>query len=655
MQIRKVLIANRGEIAIRVARTCARLGIASVAVYSDADRDAPHVRAANEAVAIGPAPAAASYLSIDAIVAAARASGADAVHPGYGFLSERADFARAVVDAGLVFIGPDADAIAAMGDKAAAKRRMRDAGVPCVPGYDGDDQHDATFAAEAARIGWPLMVKAVAGGGGRGMRLVHDAAQLAGALASARAEARSAFGDDRLLLERAVVDARHVEMQVFGDRHGHVIHLGERDCSVQRRHQKIVEEAPSPALDEALRARMGEAAVAAARAVGYVGAGTVEFLLARDGAFYFLEMNTRLQVEHPVTELVYGVDLVAWQLAIAAGEPLPLTQDAVLARRSGHAIEVRLCAEDAAAGFLPQTGTVLAWSPPQGEGVRVDHGVSDGLRVGAHYDSMLGKIIAHGTTRDAARRRLLAALDATVLLGVTSNRDFLRRVVAHDAFASGDADTGFIARYFDTVPVAATAQHHAVAAAALYECDARRLAADAGFARSLVGWNATSRLVLAHGDTTLRATVHADGATRRVVTFDDGVTHAVDVHDIDGRCLRYGIGGVDARVTFARDGDALWLAFADCTGVWRDLTYAPATRTGDAADGRVAAPIDGRIVAVHAQPGMTVAKGDIVVVLEAMKMEFRIAAGVDGVVESVACTVGAQVRAGQGLVVVRPA
>lgn len=654
MRIGKVLIANRGEIAVRIARTCARLGVRSVAVYSDADRDAPHVRAADAAMAIGPAPAAESYLAIERIVDAACASGADAVHPGYGFLSERTDFAQAVVDAGLVFIGPDPTAIAAMGDKAEAKRRMRAAGVPCVPGYDGDDQADATLIREAERIGVPVMVKAVAGGGGRGMRLVSDVSQLADALASARAEAASAFGDGRLLLERAVIDARHVEIQVFGDRHGNVVHFGERDCSVQRRHQKIVEEAPSPALDDALRARMGEAAVAAAKAVNYVGAGTVEFLLARDGTFYFLEMNARLQVEHPVTELVYGVDLVEWQLRVAQGEPLPLSQDAVLARRAGHAIEVRLCAEDAAAGFLPQTGTVLAWAPPAGEGVRVDHGIREGLVIGAHYDSMLAKVIAHGATREDARRRLVAALDATVLLGVATNRDYLRRIVAHDAFAAGDADTGFIARHLrDPAPVV-DARHHALAAAALYEHDARALAASAGFDRSLAGWNAASPLVLEHGGDTLRATVRADGATRRTITFADGSTHAIDIHDVDDRRLRYRSEGVDGAATLARDGDALWIDFGDYCGVWRDVTYAPAARADTAADGRIAAPIDGRVVAVQAVPGMAVRKGDVLVVLEAMKMEFRIAASVDGIVESVACAIGAQVRARQALAVIAP-
>ncbi|MGH8444343.1 MAG: acetyl-CoA carboxylase biotin carboxylase subunit, partial [Solimonas sp.] len=413
----KVLVANRGEIAVRVIRGAKRQGYRTVAVYSDADADALHVLEADEAVRIGPSPARDSYLSAEAIIAAARQSGAGAIHPGYGFLSERESFAQAVQDAGLVFIGPDPASIAAMGNKSASKIRMLAAGVPCVPGYQGDDQSDATLIAESQKIGLPVMVKAAAGGGGRGMRLVHDASELAAAIQSARSEAANAFGSGQLLIEKAVIDARHVEIQVFGDRHGNVVHFGERDCSVQRRNQKVVEEAPSPAVDEALRLKMGAAAVAAARAVDYVGAGTVEFLLGGDGAFYFLEMNTRLQVEHPVTELVYGVDLVEWQLRVAQGEPLPLAQEAILARRKGWAIEVRLCAEDPQRNYLPQTGKVLQWREPAGAGVRVDSWLRDGQVISPYYDSMQAKIIAWGEDRETARVRLLQALRDTTLLG----------------------------------------------------------------------------------------------------------------------------------------------------------------------------------------------------------------------------------------------
>ena len=443
----KVLIANRGEIAVRIIRTCQRMGYRTVAVFSEADRDAPHVALADEAIGIGPAPAHDSYLSIDKLIAAAKASGAGAIHPGYGFLSERAAFAQAVQDAGLVFIGPDPQAIEAMGNKSASKIRMLAAGVPCVPGYQGEDQSDATLVAEAHKVGLPVMVKAAAGGGGRGMRLVSDAADLAASIQSARSEAANAFGDGQLLIEKAVLQARHVEIQVFGDRHGTVLHIGERDCSVQRRNQKVVEEAPSPAVDEALRARMGAAAVAAARAVNYVGAGTVEFMLSKDGSFYFLEMNTRLQVEHPVTEIVYGLDLVEWQLRVAQGEALPMSQEAVLARRSGWAIEVRLCTEDPADNFLPQTGPVLAWHAPQGGAMRSDHGLRQGGTVSPYYDSMQAKLIASGGTREEARRTLLHMLEDTVLLGVGSNRDYLSHIIAHPVFAGGDFSTGFIAEH----------------------------------------------------------------------------------------------------------------------------------------------------------------------------------------------------------------
>ncbi|MES1146778.1 MAG: biotin carboxylase N-terminal domain-containing protein, partial [Solimonas sp.] len=402
----KVLVANRGEIAVRVIRGARKLGYRTVAVYSDADADAMHVHEADEAVRIGPAPAKDSYLVIDHIIAAAKTSGAQAIHPGYGFLSEREAFSKAVQEAGLIFIGPDPFSIEAMGNKSASKIRMIKAGVPCVPGYQGDDQSDEMLVAEAKKIGMPVMIKAAAGGGGRGMRLVHDEKELLANVKSARSEAANAFGSGQLLIEKAVVDARHVEIQVFGDRHGNVIFLGERDCSVQRRNQKVVEEAPSPAVDDHLRIVMGQAAVAAAKAVNYVGAGTVEFMLARDKKLYFLEMNTRLQVEHPVTELVYGVDLVEWQLRVAQGERLPMSQDEVLARRKGAAIEVRLCAEDPQQNYLPQTGTVLSWREPTGSGVRVDTYLRDGWSISPFYDSMQAKIIAWGEDRETARTRL---------------------------------------------------------------------------------------------------------------------------------------------------------------------------------------------------------------------------------------------------------
>lgn len=444
----KVLVANRGEIAVRVIRGCRQQGFATVAVYSEADRDALHVRLADEAVCIGPSRARDSYLSVPALINAASRTGADAVHPGYGFLSERAEFAQAVLDAGLIFIGPDPAAIAAMGNKSSSKLRMLAAGVPCLPGYQGDDQSDEFLIAEALKVGLPVMVKAAAGGGGRGMRLVHEASALLAAIQSARSEATNAFGSGQLLIEKAVMHARHVEIQVFGDQFGNVVHFGERDCSIQRRNQKVVEETPSPAVDDTLRLKMGRAAVSAACAVNYVGAGTVEFMLANNGAFYFLEMNTRLQVEHPVTESVYGVDLVEWQLRVAQGKPLPLNQSEILARRKGHAIEVRLCAEDPAKQFMPQIGTIRRWHAPQGEGLRVDHGLVEGQTLTPHYDSLLGKLIAHGENREAARLKLIALLQDTVLDGVVNNRIFLAEILAHPMFAAGTFSTSFIAEHF---------------------------------------------------------------------------------------------------------------------------------------------------------------------------------------------------------------
>ena len=422
------------------------LGYRTVAVFSDADAGALHVRQADEAVRIGPPAARDSYLNIDALLAAAKLAGADAVHPGYGFLSENAAFADACLRSSIVFIGPPAAAIEAMGNKARAKHLMAAAGIPCVPGYQGQDQSDETLTAEGLRVGFPLMVKAAAGGGGRGMRLVTTAGDLANALVRARSEAASAFGSDDLLLERAVADARHIEFQVFADRHGNIVHLGERDCSIQRRHQKVIEESPSPAVSTELRLKMGEAAVAAARAIAYVGAGTVEFLLDRSEEFYFLEMNTRLQVEHPVTEAVTGLDLVAWQLRVAAGESLPLEQHQV--RFHGHAIEARLYAEDPCENFLPQSGTLIDWRPALGPGVRVDHGLAPGCAVSPFYDPMLAKVIAHGATREEARRRLIVALEDTVAFGPTTNCGFLVLLLKHPAFVAGQATTTFIDRYF---------------------------------------------------------------------------------------------------------------------------------------------------------------------------------------------------------------
>ena len=636
----KILIANRGEIACRVIRTARAEGYRTVAVYSEADADALHVRQADEALCIGPPPVRDSYLSIEAVLRAAAASGAGAVHPGYGFLSENAEFARAVQAAGLVFIGPDPHAIEQMGNKAAAKRLMLAAGVPCVPGYQGADQSDKTLLAQAHEIGVPIMVKAAAGGGGRGMRLVTNMADLPAALVSARSEAASAFGSDELILERAVVEPRHVEVQVFADRLGHVIHLGERDCSIQRRHQKVFEEAPSPAVGAALRERMGAAAVAAARAVDYVGAGTVEFLLDRDGSFYFLEMNTRLQVEHPVTECITGQDLVAWQLAVARGEALPLTQDQV--RLQGHAIEVRLYAEDPWAGFLPQSGDVALWQPPTGTGIRVDHGLVSGQTVSPFYDPMIAKIIAFGATRDEARRRLLGALRNTRVLGLPTNLGFLEAAAAHDEFATGAATTGFIDRHFGPeVLQRPTAANRAVAVAAALWFDAT------AYRGAQYNWrsNGTPRwpLELTEGERRHPTHVTALGNGRFRVELDGDTAHDIAIGTANGAAVPLSIDGLQCQGTRAFAGATLHLALDGHVNAFDDITHAPPRGSEQAAESSVTAPMNGRVLAVLVQPGDAVTKGQRLAVLEAMKMEHQLVARRDGVVERVGVQPGDQV------------
>jgi geranyl-CoA carboxylase alpha subunit len=648
-----LLIANRGEIACRVARTAKALGYRTVAVFSDADADALHVRQADAAVNIGPPPARDSYLNIGAIVAAAKRAGADAIHPGYGFLSENAAFAAACADAGLVFVGPPALAIEAMGNKARAKALMKRAGIPCVPGYQGADQSDATLTDQAGRIGFPLMVKAAAGGGGRGMRLVTAAEQLANALTRARSEAASAFGADELILERAIVDARHVEIQVFADQHDNVIHLGERDCSIQRRHQKVIEESPSPVVSAELRARMGAAAVAAARAIGYVGAGTVEFLLDREGQFYFLEMNTRLQVEHPVTEAVTGLDLVEWQLRVAAGEKLPLAQDEV--RFNGHAIEVRLYAEDPSRNFLPQSGTLLDWRPAANDGVRVDHGLTRGQVVSPFYDPLLAKMIAHGADREEARRRLIVALEDTTALGLTTNRTFLIALARHPAFAAGEATTSFIERYFPAGSAAMQqpkpdAQALALAAVLLFEARGR---AAANGSRIASPWSSTGmaswpmRLTL--GDVHHPASIVAYGAGDYLVVLGQDKIEIAIARRGDGD-VRFTVSGLQLSARFALRDGLLHLDLGGVVFTVRDTALeASATERRDGGS-RLIAPMNGAIIAVHAQPGDRVAKGQHIVVLEAMKMQHEISAERDGVVDKVLVKPGDQVAARQLLV-----
>jgi geranyl-CoA carboxylase alpha subunit len=562
---RTLLIANRGEIALRVARTARRLGLRTIAVYSDADRNAPHVRACDEAVRIE------SYLDRESIL---RAPG-EAVHPGYGFLAENPAFAEAVFAAGRVWVGPPPAAMRALGDKANAKQLAAKASVPVLPTYEGKPEY-------------PVVIKALAGGGGRGMRLVRSAKELDAALASARSEAEHAFGDGRLLLEKAVLAPRHVEVQIFADARGHVVHLGERDCSVQRRHQKLIEESPSPTVDPALRAKLGAAAIASARAAGYVGAGTIEFLLDANGDFFFIEANARLQVEHPVTEAVTGLDLVEWQLRIAAGEPLPLSQDDI--RFEGHAIEARLCGEDPQRDFLPQSGHMALWQPA--EGVRVDHALETGLEISPHYDSLLAKLIAQAPDRDAARAQLAAALDATLALGLPTNKAFLAAVLRDPVFAAGKATTALLEERFAGWK-----------APAADETFARRLYASAKAAAAGFGeWSGWSN-------------------ARRAAP-------AAAPHALDGDTLH-----------FAVDGHSY---------TWRDMTMDPPARRAAGFDGRgLAAPMNGRVVAVHAKAGDSVSQGSALVVLEAMKMEHTLCAPAALRVKAVLVAKGTQVAPGR--------
>jgi geranyl-CoA carboxylase alpha subunit len=645
----KILIANRGEIVCRIARTAKALGYRTVAVFSDADAGALHVRQADEAVGIGPPAAQESYLNIDALLAAAKLAGADAVHPGYGFLSENAAFAEACSEAGLVFIGPPAAAIDAMGNKARAKALMEAAGVPCVPGSRGADQSDDALRAEGNRIGFPLMVKAAAGGGGRGMRLVAAAEDLAQALARSRSEAAGAFGSDELILERAIADARHIELQIFADRHGNVIHLGERDCSIQRRHQKVIEETPSPAVPGELREQMGAAAVAAARAIGYVGAGTVEFLLDGSQKFYFLEMNTRLQVEHPVTEAVTGLDLVAWQLRIAAGEKLPLTQQQV--RFDGHAIEARLYAEDPYRNFLPQSGTLVDWRPASGEGIRVDHGLMSGFVVSPFYDPMLAKVIARGGTREEARRRLAIALEDTVAFGLNTNRGFLISVLRHPAFAAGDATTGFIERYFPAGSEALQRpklDRRMVGVAAILLFEARESQAVRG-----QSWSSTGApswpLRLTAGDVHQQAIVIVIGKDHYLIALGSHMLE-VSIEERQEGAIRFTASGVQQTARYVLHDGTVHLDINGLVAAIRETTLEPSAASRRDASSRLVAPMNGAIISVAAKPGDLVAKGQLIVVLEAMKMQHEITAERDGTIDKILVRPGDQVATRQVLV-----
>ncbi|MET8739971.1 acetyl/propionyl/methylcrotonyl-CoA carboxylase subunit alpha [Streptomyces sp. NPDC004728] len=682
-----VLVANRGEIAVRVIRTLRELGVRSVAVFSDADADARHVREADTAVRIGPAPAAMSYLSVPALLDAARRTGAQAVHPGYGFLAENAGFARACAEAGLVFIGPPASAITLMGDKIRAKETVAAAGVPVVPGSSGSGLTDAQLVDAAGGIGMPVLLKPSAGGGGKGMRLVRDETLLGDEIAAARREARSSFGDDTLLVERWIDRPRHIEIQVLADAHGNVVHLGERECSLQRRHQKIIEEAPSVLLDEETRAAMGEAAVQAARSCGYVGAGTVEFIVPGNdpASYYFMEMNTRLQVEHPVTELITGLDLVEWQLRVAAGEQLPYRQQDITL--TGHAIEARICAEDPARGFLPSGGTVLTLHEPQGNGVRTDSGLGTGGEVGSLYDPMLSKVIAYGPDRPTALRRLRAALADTVILGVPTNAGFLRRLLAHPAVAAGDLDTGLVEREASgLVPEGVPEEVYAAAALLRHSADAPtdaptgwvdpfsvpsgwrlggtpartvldfRLPGHDPVQVSLRSCPAGTELTFGHVGEGAEPPQPVTGACGPLAPLPGGKETARLV-EVSGPRLTLELAGVTHTFSHAPSPDGVWLGRDGDSWHVQDHDPVEASLAGAGRSGAdtLAAPMPGTVTVVKVAVGDEVVAGQSLLVVEAMKMEHVISAPHAGTVTELDVSAGATVAMDQILAVVAPA
>jgi acetyl-CoA carboxylase biotin carboxylase subunit len=650
---RKILIANRGEIASRIIRTCREMGIGTAAIYSDPDRNAPFVRQADEAVYIGPPLSSASFLAIEKIIDTARQVGADAVHPGYGFLAENADFAQACADAGLTFIGPTPEAIRRMGSKIEAKKIMAAAGVPVIPGFSAQGLSDHDIEAKAREVGYPILIKASAGGGGKGMRVVQEGSKLSAALAAARRQAKNAFGDDTLLIERYFQAPRHIEIQILGDAQGNLIHCGERECSIQRRYQKIIEEAPSPALNQERRAHMGAAALAAGHAIGYRNAGTVEFVVDQEGKFYFLEVNTRLQVEHPVTEAITGLDLVRLQIQIAQGEPLPLRQEDLAWR--GHAIEARIYAEDPSIDFLPSTGTLISWKESPAAGVRYDSGVASGSEVTIHYDPMLAKVIAHAPTRVEAAQRLAKALSEMTVFGVRTNLRLLTQVLHHPEFLSGNLDTHFIGKHIplDRHPTPAQREAdrlHAIATA-LWLQEQRR--AQAPVLRSLPsGWrnnpSQMQEMAFTSGDATIRILyrihtrddidVAVDGASHRAALLECGDSHVAIALD-----------GVRRTCTLATRQDVHYAHSPRGTSELHEVPrFPPPVR--EEVHGGCRAPMPGKILAVHAAPGQTVKKGETLVILEAMKMEHDVSAPHDGVVREVACEVGQQVDAGTVLV-----
>ena len=636
MAFSKVLVANRGEIAVRVMQTAKAMGYQTVAVYSDADQHARHVQVADEAVYIGASKVSESYLSIANIIQACQKTGADAVHPGYGFLSENTDFAQACLEHGITFIGPTAAAIELMGSKRLSKIAMIAAGVPCVPGYEGEQQDIPFLAEQAAKIGFPIMVKASAGGGGRGMRLVHQQSELLESLQTARSEAENAFGSGELILEKAVIAPRHVEIQIFGDTHGNYVYLFERDCSIQRRHQKVVEEAPCPVMTAELRQRMGQAAVAAAQSCAYVGAGTVEFLLDAAGEFYFLEMNTRLQVEHPVTELITGLDLVEWQLRVANGENLPLQQSEL--RLNGHAIEVRLYAEDPRVDFLPQTGKILRWQPAEAPQVRIDHGMLAQGEISPFYDPMVAKVIAYGNTRQDAIRSLARAVEKSVLLGVNSNKQFLVNLLRHPVLIAGDTNTAFIQQHFQHDPSLSkqtlSLETFAIVAALLSNAAAQS------------SWNTgiaiSFPLKLRYDEMKFELLLKRNANHVQIEMCGESLN--IELVQQTEQQLTYLSQGVRRTVDYVLEGDMVYVDAANGNVAVENISYHPPEISEVAGDGKIRAPMDGAIISVSVQPGETVSKGQTLVVLEAMKIQQHIKSDVDGTVAEVIAQVGQQVK-----------
>lgn len=636
--ITSLLIANRGEIACRIVRTCRRMGIRTVAVFSDADRDARHVKTADEAIWLGAAPATESYLAIPKIITAAQQTGVDAIHPGFGFLAENAAFARACAEAGFIFIGPSPATIEQMGDKRAAKELVAQSNVPLIPGYTGIDQSDVAFLQAATEIGYPVMVKAAAGGGGKGMRLVYEASQLPEALAGARREALQAFGSPELMLEKALFEPRHIEFQVFADQHGGVVHLGERECSIQRRHQKVVEECPSPVLTPELRQKMGETAVSVARAAHYTNAGTVEFLLDKTGQFYFLEMNTRLQVEHPVTEMVMGVDLVEWQIRVAEGEPLPSFD----LQMDGHAIEVRVYAENPANEFLPVTGNIQLWREPTGEGVRVESGIQTGSEVSIYYDPMLAKVIAWGVDRKTAVRRLLYALQNTTLLGVVNNLPFLDDVLRHPAFQAGEMSTPFIAKHFVAWQQPSGDVSSALIVAALLQLtdNTHTYYRNNPNRSQIYRFQVADRVV----DVAIEAEKRQVAGSRWQVQLSNA-HYQVLLHTSSSHECVVTINGRYRRLFFASQGPHWWVQTADGVVEFQTVSLLPPPKTAVGTASSLRAPMPGTVLTVLVETGQRVEKGQPLLKLEAMKMEHTIRAAADGVVEAIYYTAGDRVDA----------